>query len=224
MPAAQTAAVSRPIGAGATRCCHANHDQWFGCSNRYAHWNRLTVNGTFADLRSPATVARVHVAAKGLRGPSILELKVAPSTSGTISGTLDLTPRTGRGPVEEPLLSSAPQRESARRQPLGMVAATGDDDDDTPLRPPQRHREDGDESSKNSCRWLVDLSRRHGVCSLQRSSRSRDLRAQQPECTWRLYGGPGCDRPRVYSSRCAACHLADCRAATKRRRWPAPTS
>jgi hypothetical protein len=55
---------------------------------------KLTLNGTFADLKSPATVARIHVAAKGLRGPSILELKVSPAaggTSGTIGGAFDLT-------------------------------------------------------------------------------------------------------------------------------------
>ena len=54
--------------------------------------NKLTINGTFADLRSAATVARIHVAAKGLRGPSIFDLKVSSGTSGTLSGTFDLTP------------------------------------------------------------------------------------------------------------------------------------
>lgn len=53
--------------------------------------SKLTVTGTFADLKSPATVARIHVAAKGLRGPSILELKATPATSGTLNGTLELT-------------------------------------------------------------------------------------------------------------------------------------
>ena len=54
--------------------------------------SKLTINGTFADLRSAATVARIHVAAKGLRGPSIFDLKVSSGTSGTLSGTFDLTP------------------------------------------------------------------------------------------------------------------------------------
>jgi hypothetical protein len=54
--------------------------------------SKLTISGTFEGLKSPATVARVHVAPKGLRGPSILELTVSPGTSGTIGGAFDLTP------------------------------------------------------------------------------------------------------------------------------------
>jgi hypothetical protein len=53
---------------------------------------KLTVRGTFTGLKSPATVARVHVAAKGLRGPSILELKVTGGMNGTIEGAFELTP------------------------------------------------------------------------------------------------------------------------------------
>lgn len=65
---------------------------------------RLTIAGTFEGLRSPATVARVHRAQKGVRGPAVFDLVVAnapgagspassiSSTAGTISATLDLTP------------------------------------------------------------------------------------------------------------------------------------
>ena len=53
---------------------------------------RLTVSGTFAGLRSPATIARIHLAPKGLRGASIFDLTVSTGTSGTISGTFELTP------------------------------------------------------------------------------------------------------------------------------------
>ena len=53
---------------------------------------RLTVMGTFEGLKSPATVARIHLAAPGIRGPAILDLAVTKATSGTISGSLDLTP------------------------------------------------------------------------------------------------------------------------------------
>lgn len=53
---------------------------------------RLTVMGTFEGLRSPATVARIHLAARGIRGPAILDLTVTKATSGSISGSLDLTP------------------------------------------------------------------------------------------------------------------------------------
>jgi hypothetical protein len=56
--------------------------------------NKLTVEGTFEGLRSPATVARIHLAPRGVRGPAVLELTtVAKGTSGTLSGSLELTPR-----------------------------------------------------------------------------------------------------------------------------------
>lgn len=54
--------------------------------------NKLVLDGKFAGLRSPATLAEIHRAPKGLRGPAILDLKVAGDTSGTIGGTLELTP------------------------------------------------------------------------------------------------------------------------------------
>ena len=53
---------------------------------------KLTVMGTFEGLKSPATVARIHLAARGVRGPAILDLTVTKAASGTISGSLDLTP------------------------------------------------------------------------------------------------------------------------------------
>ena len=54
--------------------------------------SQLSVEGKFAGLRSPATAAQIRRAPKGLRGPAILDLKVTEDTSGTISGTLELTP------------------------------------------------------------------------------------------------------------------------------------
>jgi len=51
----------------------------------------LTVNGTFSGLQGPATVARIHVAPRGIRGPAALDLTVSKSTSGTLQGTLTLT-------------------------------------------------------------------------------------------------------------------------------------
>jgi hypothetical protein len=53
---------------------------------------RLSITGTFTNLKSPATVARVHLAPKGLRGPSVFDLQVTSGTSGTIAGVFDLTP------------------------------------------------------------------------------------------------------------------------------------
>lgn len=53
--------------------------------------NRLVVDGTFEGLRTPATVARIHLAPKAMRGPAIVDLKVSGGTSGTMSGTAELT-------------------------------------------------------------------------------------------------------------------------------------
>jgi hypothetical protein len=55
--------------------------------------NKLAVEGMFDGLRSPATVARIHLAPRAVRGPAVLELTVSKGTSGTISGSLELTPR-----------------------------------------------------------------------------------------------------------------------------------
>ena len=56
--------------------------------------NKLTVEGTFEGLRSPATVARIHLAPRAVRGPAVLDLMVsAKGTAGTLSGSLELTPR-----------------------------------------------------------------------------------------------------------------------------------
>ena len=54
--------------------------------------NKLTITGTFQGLRSPATVARIHLAPKGIRGPAILDLTVSKDTSGSLSGSVELTP------------------------------------------------------------------------------------------------------------------------------------
>ncbi len=54
--------------------------------------SRLTVNGTFEGLRSPATVAHIHRAPRGIPGPPVLDLTVTKAASGTLSGSLALTP------------------------------------------------------------------------------------------------------------------------------------
>ena len=55
---------------------------------------KLAVTGSFEGLRSPATIAQLHRSpVKGVRGPVIFDLTVkADGTSGTLSGTLELTP------------------------------------------------------------------------------------------------------------------------------------
>ena len=54
---------------------------------------RLTINGMFEGLKSPATMAELHSGvAAGVRGPLVAALTVTKATSGAISGTADLTP------------------------------------------------------------------------------------------------------------------------------------
>jgi hypothetical protein len=54
--------------------------------------NKLTVSGNFAGLRSPATEVHIHRGPKGIRGPAILDLAVSKGTSGTVSGSIALSP------------------------------------------------------------------------------------------------------------------------------------
>jgi hypothetical protein len=54
---------------------------------------RLTVTGSFEGLPAPATAARLHQGiAKGARGKAIADLTITKAASGTISGTVNLTP------------------------------------------------------------------------------------------------------------------------------------
>lgn len=53
---------------------------------------KLSVNGTFEGLRSPATVAHLHQSrVAGVRGPAVFDLTVSHATSGTVSGSFDLS-------------------------------------------------------------------------------------------------------------------------------------
>lgn len=52
----------------------------------------LAIAGTFSGLKSPATVAHLNRSAKaGMRGTPIGDLTVTQDTSGTISGSIELT-------------------------------------------------------------------------------------------------------------------------------------
>jgi len=53
---------------------------------------KISVTGTFANLKTPATMAKIHVAPKGMRGPAIFDLVVSNATSGALSGEFELTP------------------------------------------------------------------------------------------------------------------------------------
>jgi hypothetical protein len=56
---------------------------------------KLSITGTFEGLRTPATIAQVHKGpVRGVRGPVVFDLAVAKAadpTSGTLSGSFDLT-------------------------------------------------------------------------------------------------------------------------------------
>lgn len=52
----------------------------------------LTINGTFSGLKTAATLARLHRGPRtAMRGPAIGDLTTTAGTSGTISGTIELT-------------------------------------------------------------------------------------------------------------------------------------
>jgi len=53
----------------------------------------LVVSGTFSGLQGPATVARLHSSPyTGVRGEAFADLTATPSTSGSISGSVRLSP------------------------------------------------------------------------------------------------------------------------------------
>jgi len=54
----------------------------------------LTITGTFDGLKSPATMAQIHKAQRGVRGPAVFDLKVTPKgLGGTLAATITLTPQ-----------------------------------------------------------------------------------------------------------------------------------
>ena len=66
-----------------------------GTATATLNGRRLTIDGKFSGLRTPATVARLHLAPRASRGEAFADLKVSSGTSGgsgTIAGAVDLTP------------------------------------------------------------------------------------------------------------------------------------
>jgi CHRD domain len=54
---------------------------------------KLTLNGTFEGLKTPATLAQIHSGPiMGVRGAAILDLTVTKATDGSVSGSFKLTP------------------------------------------------------------------------------------------------------------------------------------
>jgi len=68
-----------------------------GTATATLNGTKLTIAGTFEGLKSSATIAKVHKSpVRGVRGPEILDLTITTgqgATSGTISGTFDLSPQ-----------------------------------------------------------------------------------------------------------------------------------
>jgi hypothetical protein len=55
---------------------------------------KIGITGSFEGLRAAATAASLHsAAAAGVRGPVIADLTISKATSGTISGSIELTPQ-----------------------------------------------------------------------------------------------------------------------------------
>jgi CHRD domain len=53
---------------------------------------KLSLEGTFEGLSGPATAARIHRGAMGVRGAALFDLTVTNATAGTIKGTFELKP------------------------------------------------------------------------------------------------------------------------------------
>ena len=51
----------------------------------------LTIAGTFQGMKSAATLAQVHMGARGVRGPVEFDLVIDKSASGTVRGSVTLT-------------------------------------------------------------------------------------------------------------------------------------
>jgi hypothetical protein len=64
-----------------------------GAASAVLSGSRLTISGTFSDLRSRATVARVHRGIMtGVRGSALGDLTVSTAISGMLTGAVDLSP------------------------------------------------------------------------------------------------------------------------------------
>ena len=64
-----------------------------GSASAVLSGSKFTITGNFQGLRTPATAARLHSGPdRGVRGASLGDLTVSKAMSGTISGSIDLTP------------------------------------------------------------------------------------------------------------------------------------
>ena len=64
-----------------------------GSASAVLSGTKMTVNGTFEGLVSPATTAHLHLSrVAGVRGPAVFDLTVTHATTGSVSGSFDLSP------------------------------------------------------------------------------------------------------------------------------------
>ena len=65
-----------------------------GSASAVVTGTKVAITGSFDGLLSTATTASLHIAAAaGVRGPAIGDLTISKATSGTISGSVELTPQ-----------------------------------------------------------------------------------------------------------------------------------
>ena len=169
-----------------------------GTGHRTLAGTKLTVTGTFAGLKTPATVARIHVGAAGLRGPPILDLNARAATSGTLSGTFELTPQQVDDLIHSSFYIQLHSEKAPGRQSLGLAASAGGTQVKRALRSHSPRRP-----------ALLGLTPRRSRASSRRARRSSRLnrRRRDAASTRQLR--------RLSSARTWA-------GATKRRRLPAP--
>jgi CHRD domain-containing protein len=53
--------------------------------------SKLAISGTFQGMKSPATIAQIHMGQRGVRGPVEFDLQIDKSPSGNVAGTITLT-------------------------------------------------------------------------------------------------------------------------------------
>lgn len=64
-----------------------------GAATATLEGTKLTVSGSFEDFKTAATTADLHSAViAGVRGPAIADLTITRATSGSIAGSVNLTP------------------------------------------------------------------------------------------------------------------------------------
>jgi hypothetical protein len=64
-----------------------------GTATAVLEGTKISVTGSFEGLLSPASTANLHIAvAAGVRGPAVADVTIPKATSGTITGSVELTP------------------------------------------------------------------------------------------------------------------------------------